>query len=709
LDKSIEQALDKIVSGLNSKETVVWCGSGISKNSGIPVVGQFLEYLLTRIEIEDQDKKAILNSNLPFEKFMEIISETTRADRLFDIYDADRPRENYIRPDANHVLLAKLARERKIKVIVTTNFDRLIEKALQAEGCIEGTDYRVTYREKDFHRINWHGDKVELIKIHGCISDRNNMVITLKRVARKELSSERAKVVRNVFSENGETGLLARANRLFPHSASQGSGHRNVLILGYSSSDVFDICPQIESIKDNFKNVYYIEHIGENESPFVESITNKKDKNPFKQFSSSQRIYINTDLLTDYIRGKTTLNDGPAPIKHDVSWQTGINDWFKTGPYLTKYLLSYRLLFEISELNRSMVYAKKGLEIVSQNGDRPNEVTMLTCIGNAFLGLADYPSALANYESALKTAEEIGDRKNQGLNLENISMVYIRMGNIKKALEYSGKAQETIKTSGNPEAGTKDPFGQGVICYRSGKYSKAIGHFQEAVDTAVKTGNKTSEGMGLGNLGAVYWRLGNHAEAKKCLNRALEISLSIGDKSSECKWTGNLGNIHVDTGQYEKGIEYFKKALALAEEIGDRYTRVIWLGNLGDAFNALNDGVNARNYFEQALEINRQLGDRDSEIVNLAGIGHVHYNLKEYNRAIEYYEKALKIAVETGSRHMHGRLLSCIAAAYAELDDGYSGYRQKSVEYYKKSLDILIPLLGKNHPEVKDIIDSIQV
>ncbi|MBU1056534.1 MAG: tetratricopeptide repeat protein [Proteobacteria bacterium] len=718
MKRELEGILDEIVAGINLHETIVFCGAGISRNSGIPVVWPLLEYLLNKIEIEKQDSSKILGSNLPFEKLMEIVVENCNAERLFDIYDADKPQIDFVEPNTNHIFLAKLAKLKKLQCIITTNFDQLLEKALQNEGLAEGIDFVVVSREENFNRAHKHANKITLIKIHGCIRDRTNMVITLKKVAQKDLSAEREKVIKMAFSEQDAQDAFGLIKRLIAHLASSKTSHKNVLILGYSSSDVFDLSPQIERIKDRFKHVYYIEHINQDEKPRIETLSEKSDKNPFTKFTTGKRIYINTDSFIEHMWEKTITNAKYQLIKKNIPWELNVDDWFKSNPFFTKYLLIFRILYEISELKRSAVYAEKALALAKKNNDTPNQVIWLANLGNVYIGLAEYHIALELQEQALQLAEELGDKKNAGLFLSNIAIIYNRLGDNKTSKDYSRKADESSKEHFSVINKKRESANNGAIYYRLGEYDKAINYFQEDIDQAVNKGDKKREGMGLGNLGSVYWRLENNIEATRCFTEALAIAVSIGDKSSECKWIGNLGNMYVNKGQYEKGIENFKKALSIAEKIGDNYTKLLWLGNLGDAYNALKDTGNAKYYCEQALELSRQLGDKDCELNNLAGLGNVNLDLKEYTRAIEYYEKAITVAVEINSNHLHGRLLACIGNVYTEIDDAvffnsednldldndYSEYHQKATEYYTKALDILVPILGKNHPEVIDIM-----
>ena len=82
----------------------------------------------------------------------------------------------------NHYNIAKLAKRGAIKAIVTTNFDRLIEKALDQqdvkyEVAYEDNGYKATIRRLQ----NDKDHSLQIIKLHGCVSDHLSMIDTLKQ------------------------------------------------------------------------------------------------------------------------------------------------------------------------------------------------------------------------------------------------------------------------------------------------------------------------------------------------------------------------------------------------------------------------------------------------------------------------------------------------------------------------------------------------
>ncbi len=112
-----------------------------------------------------------LQPELIFENFANIFDE-----RLYKIFKA----LNVGEPNANHTLMAKLAKAGVLKAAFTTNFDVYIERALASEGV--GFDLVVTNDEYDayYEKLKASGTppRFVLFKIHGTI-DRPDTIVSV--------------------------------------------------------------------------------------------------------------------------------------------------------------------------------------------------------------------------------------------------------------------------------------------------------------------------------------------------------------------------------------------------------------------------------------------------------------------------------------------------------------------------------------------------
>jgi tetratricopeptide (TPR) repeat protein/NAD-dependent SIR2 family protein deacetylase len=630
---SIDAFLRKLVQSIKAKETVVFCGAGISRHSGLPIVNELVPYILGKLGVTPEETQTIMNSNLPFEAFMETLRSNSDVDKIFDIF-------NLGEPNTNHILLAKLAKAGFVTTICTTNFDCLIEKAFDSEGLVSGRDYQVYYKETDFERIQWNDHPIHLIKIHGSVEDKDNMAITLKQVSSQVFSSQRQKVIEHIFS----SGL-----------------HGQVLIMGYSCSDVFDLSLHIEAVGKNGKKVLLIDH-HKNESA-IKDLTEKQGKNPFRHFGESRWILYNTDNVVKAIWESCFAQEEyilPQSVINKAVWEKYVHTWSsemeEKYSEASKYSIAGQIFYKISEFKNAIRYFEQALRITRKIGDKQKEGSWLGNLGNAYRSLGDYRKAIDYYEEALTIAREIGDKQNERGWLDSLGNVYDKLGDYWNAIDYYG----------------------------------------EALTIAREIGNKEGEGSSLGSLGITYMNLGGYRKAIDYYEEALTIAREIGDKGGEGSWLGNLGNIYRSLGEYQKAIDYFEQALTITRNISDRQNEENCLGNLGIAYDNLGEYGKAIGYYEEALTIAREIGDKGGEGSWLGNLGVIYMNLGEYRKAIDYYENALTIAKKIGYKRGEGSWLGNLGKTFQIL-----GEYEKAIGYYKQALDILRPVLGNNHLHVK--------
>ena len=118
------ECIARIAASISAERFAVWCGSGISVPSGLPIVKDFIEKLLQIIPLEDQERKLITRlvpDQTPFEKFMECVFETmsvaAKTTFLSDFFSIGAPA-------IGHHFIAALVKRGWLQTIATTNFDR---------------------------------------------------------------------------------------------------------------------------------------------------------------------------------------------------------------------------------------------------------------------------------------------------------------------------------------------------------------------------------------------------------------------------------------------------------------------------------------------------------------------------------------------------------------------------------------------------------
>jgi len=374
--------LKEILEGIKNKEFAVFCGAGISLNSGLPLANTLKQDLLEKLTEDKEDIKKIIGSNLPFEAFMEVLAENSNISKILDIFKNGEP-------NANHIFIAKLAKTGLIKTIATTNFDMLIERALEKEGLIRGKDFEVYFKEEQFSEIDFDAlnksDKICVFKLHGSIENEESIRTTMKAVASKLLSEKRENVIRYIFSN--------KSNK----------SHKSVLVLGYSCSDAFDINPQIKSMENSKSKIFLF--FEQTEATQIKDIKNSKlndeKENPFKNFEGYIIKHV-TDRLVEDVWNHLIKENKPENNKKKTKWQNFVDEWS-------------------NNLRKDIKYS---------------------ICGQIFHTIADFKKAIEFYLKAEKIFKEIGQKHYLKPLYENMAIAYEKMNNPEKAEEYKIKSEK---------------------------------------------------------------------------------------------------------------------------------------------------------------------------------------------------------------------------------------------------------------------------
>ena len=541
-------------------DCVVFCGAGISFNSGMPLAMDFANYILKALSCSAENIEKITTSDLPFEVFMEALKEQVDISCLMNIFAKGSANKN-------HFLLANLAKKGLVNTVITTNFDSLIENAFEAEGLKKNSDYNIYYKDEHFEKIKWEKDLIHLIKIHGSIDETESIAIVMDKIASRSLAKSRQSIIKKVFSSGS---------------------HSNVLVLGYSCSDIFDISPQIQKINNKFKKVIFCDHIPKRalEETTGELVCEKKYKNPFRKFKSGVRLYVNTNSLVDYLFNVI----GVQPQKYeelcgiDFRWQDAVNKWenkirAKSKEAIKTHIVA-RLLIKSSRYIEAEREMSMSLYLSLQNGDEYFATHAFINLGICQYRMGNFRKAIELHRKALKLSIKLKQKKLEGYTWGNI----------------------------------------GNVLYSAKKSKHALSFQKRALHIAKEYDFKNLLTNTLGNIGIIYLQLSELKKAKEYNEQALQVAEEIGDIISISRHNYNIGGVYNKQGQTDSGIKYYLRALDFAEKSAQKTIQTSCLTKLGLYYKSIKKYNRAINFFTMALSFMEETGETLNKRDCVAGL-----------------------------------------------------------------------------------------
>jgi len=535
---------EELTNYIKKGKFAVFCGAGISFHSGFPLVASLTRHILTGIKLNPADVDEIIAAKLPFEAFAGVLAEESGSLRFLKIYENGKPNQD-------HYFLAALAKAGKIKVIVTTNFDTLIEQALDSEGLKKSADYLVYYQENDFEKIAWDTEKLILIKIHGSIQSKRNMAVTLERISQSPLTVGRKKIIENLFTSGK---------------------HEEVMVLGYSFSDVFDIIPQIASLPSLSKKIVVIQHT----PGLVKARVTKpkaKSKMPFEKAANCSVIKIDTDALIQQLALLCISQPLPANPLENNRWIRQVDHWLEDINRQDKSAFSAiagKLFYLKSNFEKAAVHFEAALSSANTEAKKCNHLRNMGIVSKE---LGHYKKALAYLFEAETIAGRLKDKKPLISTLNNIAYTYGAQEDQQTASEYQVSSLKMAKKIKNKKLMAINYNNLGIILGAQKHYEEALINFDKALKWMDRIGYVQWEARTINNVGIAKRLLHRLDESLGLHQRALQLSEQLGFTDERTLSLENMARTYFESKNYDLAIKNIKTAISLTKETGNKGTR----------------------------------------------------------------------------------------------------------------------------------------
>jgi len=672
---------------------LVGAGCSTDPPSCLPSGKKMMEAIIKYICAESEIQRILKIKNFRFEQLVEIFRDLIDPDlKIIDYYgQCDRP-------NLQHFFLAEMIKNGHF--VMTTNFDFLIERALQNLGVLDD-DIIPVITKHDFEKYNPYEltikGKKAIYKLHG--STQN--IITGEKTKDSLIATIQA------FGLNKKGLNIFQVQPYQREAIVELTKDHTLIIMGYSGSDDFDIIPTLKILK-NLKNIIWINHINiqsEKETIFEVKKNELEDYKgnrkvdqilrEIKAMGNSEKVYrvdVNTtELIKKIYKPSFNLNHQKFNL-NPINWlRTKIH--IKSLDHIIQHQFPFKIYSDLDMNNDAMRCAKRMLKIAQEKGDKFWISNALNMIGIIFIAQGNYPQALIQCESAIRIEEELEDISKMALSFNNIGLIYSLQGNYIKALDYYYKALKISRYMKDLSGITKITNNIGAIYKSQCNYPEAIKRYEEALKIIETMGDLSGKAVILNNIGEVFRIQCNYPEAIKRYEEALEITGKLGDLSGKAGILNNLGEIFRAQGKYSNALKKYEKALEIAEDIGDLSGKILFLNNIGLIYKSRGNFNKALKLYNEALKINKNLGESSANSNSLNNVGLIYYIQEDFPKALEIYKEVLRTDEELGNFLGKATSLNNIGLVYNSQGD-----HPKALEFYKKALKIseqLSDLSGK--------------
>lgn len=610
----VSNLISELVKLTEEGRLVFFVGAGISKDvpSCIPLGNELKNGIINALCMDNSEpqRDEILESveSLRPEVILQIMHEIV-GDKVLDVLDIFRCDQ----PNQNHFFLAKVIKYGNL--IVTTNFDCLIEQACIADGfeprvCVSDLEFNEWLKSVG-ERKNLKGC---LFKIHGSLEDakgackKDTIVATLNQVGR---------------------GLPAGKANVFEYLIK----NYDMVFIGYSGLDDFDICPKI-ALTETSKKIFWCQHnrSGHFEIMCADEVM-KSERDPIGDLLSSRvtyvRILCDTKELIDLILVelgfgsfsslKNTAMDYSA---HFHSWATHVGQW----PRAT---IIARIFSHTAKWKKCIEYYEKALRIADHSGSVQERADSYNGLGLAHYYDGDLATAASYLQRTMEISEQGESMLARASAVTNLGLIGLERGELSTTISLYESEMLALERTGVIVLENER-----VVIRRFDSY-ELIQHIARI----------------LNNLGVSYYKSGEPERALTYYDRSLQIKQKLGDLQGVAKTLGLIGQVYSERSEWQKAIQQHEKALDISSKIGDAIEQITELFHLSSVYECQGQLDKATQYRDRALKLQDRIGSMGVEVITCPNCGRsivVSFRLLNIESRTCLYCKQSFLAVTSG-------------------------------------------------------------
>ncbi len=327
---------------------------------------------------------------------------------------------------------------------------------------------------------------------------------------------------------------------------------------------------------------------------------------------------------------------------------------------------------------------EEALKLAQQSGERSRECDAQLGLGQLEYRLGNFAAAIQHWSAAGAIAHEENQPVRAALALSNTGAAYLNSGDPRRSLQYLEEALPIRKALAFPGSYANTLYNLGMAHLDLGEYQKALDGFDEALPIFRKESHRVGEGYTLQGLASVSLELGRDAQAQSFLMQALEIRRKASDKRGEADGLLRLGAIDTRLINNSKAIQEERQALAIAQSAGYQPEQAQALTALGEVMIRSGDAAGALELLQQAAELSRKIGVKLAESNALHLEGRALRQLGRMEAARQALEQALELRHNAGAVSSEAETLLELA-----LLDRQAGTRDDASRHSMAALDLV--------------------
>lgn len=291
--------------------------------------------------------------------------------------------------------------------------------------------------------------------------------------------------------------------------------------------------------------------------------------------------------------------------------------------------------YYVSEFDQCLMYWEKSRDLYARDGQLQEVANTHNNIGNVYLNLSRYPEALEQYQSCLKTSEELGSKKGIAASYGNIGNVYEKLDDLPKALTYHYKSLEIDRDRDNVAGMAITTNNIGAIYEMRGKLDSAIHYLKVAEALYGQIDDQLGISATYENQGNIFLKQGNLKEALALHQSSLRIDSEYDNKAGMIISYDGIGRVLAKMKLYDEAEKHFLAGLSLAEEVGSPALLKNLHGSISELYRTMGKSALAYDHLTQYVQLKDSLfNQRNAEEIARKEMQYTFYK-KQFSDSLQ--------------------------------------------------------------------------
>ncbi len=182
-----------------------------------------------------------------------------------------------------------------------------------------------------------------------------------------------------------------------------------------------------------------------------------------------------------------------------------------------------------------------------------------------------YGAALPLFQKAVLQFQSLGDAQGEARALSGLGNTYIQLADYSSALEALYQSLNCLEKSDNELGKHRVMVSIAVIHQKNRQFERSLKLCEEVIAFADRMGLKEFKAAAMSNAGESFANMGDFDNAIRCLENSLFLCQELGDKFGEGRLLHNIGMLYLNLEKMDSSFRFLTDALTKRRHINDRY------------------------------------------------------------------------------------------------------------------------------------------